>query len=859
MTTRRQMAVFMVSATVSMLAFLPGVATAALLIAPGDVGLEILNAAGQPETRAGAHPDRSMITAEFSDDGVWEDPKNMIIEMPRGLMGDLTGFKLCPGEQFGMVGRNGFCEDESVVGQLLDLPEPLTQLDLWALEPGPDQAAQFGAGLIFPTLFTVEARPDGNGIAIHLEDLGTSKPLERIHMELWGVPADHQGLPGAPRLPVFSTPTRCDLGAPALTIKVDTWQHPGRWISATTDSGHAQIGCANLPFEPTVGFSLERPEADVPTGAVVALDLPVNRDPDGLSTSQLREMKVALPEGMAISPGGVETLSTCSDEQLGIGDSRDPVCPVASVVGTIEISTAVTDRPLRGAVYLGQSRGSDRFRLLIAASGPGIQIKTVGVLTPDPRTGRLTMTLQDLPEAPLERMTLNFEGGPEALLATPRRCGRATTTATLIPYSGTAPQQRNVSTEIVTASGGCPGSPVFAPALRAGSRDSGAGRPTSFVASVNRRDGEQMPERLTLDFPTGVSSALGAVDQCGAGVPAERCPPSSRIGSASARLGPGPEPASLGGAVYLTGPYKGAPFGVAISFRVAVGPFDLGYATVRGTITVDSKTGRITLRTDPLPSTIEGIPVRLRSLTLDIDRPGFLRNPTSCARSSMSAMLRSTEGASAELSVPFSVHGCVNLPFRPSFGLALSHRGELRAGGRPGVEISGRMTRGDANLKEVSIALPKALTLDASSLTAICARGRALSGRCPKGARIGVALADTPLVKERLQGYIYAVQPRGSGTPDAWVFLQGSGIDVTLQGRNTVGKGGLTTTTLTELPDFPLDRFELRFAGGADGAFELRRRPCRHGNPLRALLATEGQNAVESRARVPVHVPGRCR
>ncbi len=833
---------------------LPTAASAQLEIEPGDITLKILDAADRPDTRAGAHPDRMIIDFQFSSSGgALEDPKDIVVGLPPGLAGNSAAVPFCPNELFHETGYSAsWCGDQSLVGSLTHTFFGGPTADrLWSVEPGPNEAALFGGGLFQPGRAAMAPSPDGKGLTMSLNDLtqSTDSPFREATIELWGVPADHQGAAATSRLPMLTTPTRCDAGPPAVTISVHTWQNPDRWLSGSADTGHVPTGCGEIPFDPSAGFALDDSRVDTPTGARIDVAIPQSDDPDGRGSSQVEEMSFALPPGLAISPGGAEGLDSCGDAQLGLGLAGEPRCPASSRVGTVEVATLLTGKPLRGRIFLGESHPGERFRLFIFASGPGAELKTVGSLRVDPQTGQLTTTLREMPQVTFKQMSLHFDDGPGSLLAAPLSCGRATATATLTPYSGTAPVQRSAGTDVAGVGGGACGN-SFSPGFSGGSLQSGAGQATAFTTTLSRRDGEQLPERLEIAFPTGISTALGSVEGCAdAAATSGSCPAASRIGHALAELGPGPDPARLGGEAFLTGPYKGAPFGLALVFDSKIGPFDLGKMVVRGKIEVDSASGQVTVSTDALPTGVEGIPVRLQTLGFDIDRPGFMHNPTSCGASSLEATVRSTTGAKARASAPFRVRGCLGLPFRPRFGIALRGRSQLHRGGRPGLEISGRVPGANANMRSADVGLPALLELDASELAAICARRDALAGRCPRGARVGSASARTPMLSTPMKGEVYAVQPRGGGSPDVWTSLHGSGLEVTLQGETEVAHGRLTTR-LTNLPDFTLSSFSLRFRGGERGVFELKRSPCgeRVGS-LVAPIAVAGQNGAETTQR----------
>ena len=60
------------------------------------------------------------------------------------------------------------------------------------------------------------------------------------------------------------------------------------------------------------------------------------------------------------------------------------------------------------------------------------------------------------------------------------------------------------------------------------------------------------------------------------------------------------------------------------------GPYDLGTVVVRNALAVDPASAQASATSDPLPQILKGIPIDLRKIALDLDRPEFTLNPTSC-------------------------------------------------------------------------------------------------------------------------------------------------------------------------------------------------------------------------------------
>ena len=136
----------------------------------------------------------------------------------------------------------------------------------------------------------------------------------------------------------------------------------------------------------------------------------------------------------------------------------------------------------------------------------------------------------------------------------------------------------------------------------------GGGRFSPFSLTFSRNDGEQDLSGVSVTMPPGLSGKLAGVQQCstaqieaaqhnsGAAEQASpSCPAASQLGTVQAGAGPGERPFYDSGKVYLTGPYKGAPFGLVEIVPLLAGPFDLGTVVVRQTINIDPNTAQVSV------------------------------------------------------------------------------------------------------------------------------------------------------------------------------------------------------------------------------------------------------------------------
>jgi len=83
------------------------------------------------------------------------------------------------------------------------------------------------------------------------------------------------------------------------------------------------------------------------------------------------------------------------------------------------------------------------------------------------------------------------------------------------------------------------------------------------------------------------------------------------------------------GRVYLAGPTKALRSASAVITPAFSGPYDLATSSTGGGSSRSGKRGG-NATSDPLPQIIDGIPLRLRSVLINLDRKDFTLNPTNC-------------------------------------------------------------------------------------------------------------------------------------------------------------------------------------------------------------------------------------
>jgi hypothetical protein len=754
-------------------------------------------------TQAGA-PAQVKIHADFA-----QTPHRVVLHFPPGLVGSPAKFDRCTVTAFDAGG----CPSGSKVGEASATVRvlPLSASgNVYNLVPGPDEPARLGIDVMpVPPLPLLAVRNQAS--ATLRPDGGLDSTIADLDDGGFGVAALDLTLDAA-----FTTmPTSC---VPAtMTIDAD-----GTTQSAT----FTPTGCASVPFRPTVTPRLETSQRAVPSGATISLGLQ-NGD------SHVRRAEIALPVGTTLSPGVANGLQACT---------TFPDCPAASQIGTVSFATPLLGT-LPGKVYFG-----DGFRLYVVVEGQGVRVALAGDVRLDPATGQITTIFDNLPQVPFTAFALSFQGGSHAVLANPGTCGSKTVTALLTPWSGN-PAKTVTGSFAIT---GCETAPAFAPALRVSGTSTAAGRPAGAVTlEVSRPDGSADITRVTSELPPGLAGSLKGVPVCSdAAANAGACPAATRVGSVSATAGSGDSPVALSGTVSLTGPTDGGLAGLAIALPGKVGPVDLGTVVVRASISLRAD-GGLTVRTSPLPRLIGGVPVSIRRLALTLDRPGFILNASSCAAQSVRAILEGSDGSSATVTAPYQATDCAGLRFSPRLEATVGARGKTGKGRAAPLHAVISVPAGQSSTAVAAVTLPKAFATDVKRLRIACRPAAFTAGTCPASARIGSAVATTPLLPSPLTSPVTLATPPGSALPGLSLRLTGP---VTLPLIGSIGfSRGLIQNTFAGIPDVPLERFDLTF--DTHSPLLLARDVC-HGPRQTVRGQFTGHNGATARVSARLKVDG---
>jgi hypothetical protein len=714
--------------------------------------------------------------------------------------------------------------------------------------------------------------------------------------------------------PFLAMPTSCG-GVLQASVEGDSWKEPHNVLSFAGEPMPAMDGCNRLPFGPSIKITPDGTQASRPTG--LTADVHVSQEgqlnPTGLAESNIKDITVKLPAGVSINPASADGLQACSESLIGfegfkeINPSSEPglstplftprlpgsfgssepfeqgvnFCPDSAKIATVKIRTPLLPNPLEGAVYLatpapngelGQNPFNSLIAMYIVAEDPvsGSLVKSPGRVSlcgsasetiageTCETQGQLIATFENTPQLAFEDAELHFFGGERAPLATPSHCGTYTTEATYTPWSGTPPIKSISSFEVLTGPNGtpCPGVMLpFAPELTAGQINNQAGSFSPFTMTMSREDGQQNLKSIQLHMPPGLSGYLTGVKLCGEDeANTGSCGPASEIGETTVSVGLGGDPFTVkGGKVYLTGAYKGAPFGLSIVNPADAGPFHLGKVIVRAKLEVDPHTAAVTVTSDPsgpyaIPPSIDGIPLQIKHVNVTISRPGFTFNPTNCNPLQITGTLNSIEGGTQTLSVPFQATNCAILKFAPKFSVSTSGKTSKANGASLAVKLTypNAPWGTQANIARVKVDLPKQLPSRLTTLQKACTNAQfgANPAGCPGASIIGHAKAIVPNIPVPLEGPAIFVSHGGEAFPSLIFVLQGYGVTVDVIGTTFISKAGITSTTLKTVPDAPVGSFELTLPEGKYSALAANGNLCKTQNKLKMPTEFIAQNGL---------------
>jgi hypothetical protein len=845
--------------------------------------------------------------------------KTVRVELPVGLSVNPGATARCPKALF--ESTPSACEtlpdgsakvgESGVTASLLGVPTPpappVTQVPVYNIVPDPGEPARFGLNLAGNNVY-LEADVDWagdfhEGFTIEVPQVADLEPLIQGLILKNRLSFDGRSGDGT----FITTPSTClgeafiESGSVYSTLlAADSYGNPDPafpagslpYLESPIPPDTSPKECDTIPYDPTIVVEPNTGETNSPSGATVEVKvphlIPGKGGPNEQDSSVTKAATVTLPRGMGINPSAANGLETCTDAQFGKGTENPIACPPASKVGTATItSPPLPEGNLEGNVYVGQQLSRDplsgeEYRIFIAPESAryGISVRLVGKVRADPVTGQLSTTISDVPQVPFTSFTLKFDPGARAVLSSPPTCGPNQTSAAMVPWAPIDPASPTDEFALTATPGGgeCAktmAERAFAPAFAVAPKARTAGAYSPLSMRIARSDGQQELKGVDVTLPPGMTGKLAGIKYCPepalaaaaanagrAEQAASSCPAASLVGSATIDAGTGPAPLRIGGKVFLSGPYNGAPLSLAVVTPATAGPFDLGTVVVRVALFLDPETAQIRAVSDPIPDVYGGTQLSVRSVDVDLDRKGFTLNPTSCDPLAGGGALRGGGADPANpasfsafaVAIAFQTSKCEALKFRPKLTTRLfGGKKSTKRGQEPKFRAVLTARAGDANIRRAALTLSHALILEQAHIRTLCNNVQLATRSCPQRSIYGHATAESPLLDEKLSGPVYLVPTTsGSGLPDLLADLRGQ-VNIRLRGVIGASKGRLKTV-FPLVPDVPVSKFAITMKGGKRGLLTNTRDLCK--GPVFSYLNFKAQNGKKlKKKKLPLRVP----
>lgn len=371
-----------------------------------SAAIGVVNPEATPATtQAGA---QTALELGFDVSGGEDQLRDVTIELPPGLVGNPQAVAKCPIATF----NAGSCTSASAVGTTtvttaILLPPPFggaTPISgtVYNLVPNSGEPARLGLELasIIPGVIP-EIRTQ---VAVVLRpDFGLSTVITDLPNQVVGIPIFPTSISLSLSQAFISNPSSCD---PALTrFKIRSYAMGPSTPPATGLTSFTPTGCDTQPYDPKVSITIGD-GGTLSSSVPPAVSTSITQAPGQANT---RRLELTLPAGLGANSDLILAGDFCPVPSFEAG-----TCSASQQVGDALAESPLLPAPLSGAVYLVSSGGLlPRIGLDLRGA---LNLKLFGDSTVVGGT-RLATTFDGLPDLPLPRFDLTFDGGPGGLFS----------------------------------------------------------------------------------------------------------------------------------------------------------------------------------------------------------------------------------------------------------------------------------------------------------------------------------------------------------------------------------------------------------------------------------------------------------
>lgn len=170
-------------------------------------------------------------------------------------------------------------------------------------------------------------------------------------------------------------------------------------------------------------------------------------------------------------------------------------------------------------------------------------------------------------------------------------------------------------------------------------------------------------------------------------------------------------------------------------------------------------------------------------------------------------------------STPYTLTGCENLPFNPTFNAQLT--GETNPGGHPGLSIQIKSPEGDQDLGATKITLPLGVATDLSRIQNACPQATFEADQCTDATIIGAVKATLSGINDDVvSGVVHMVKVEGKTLPALGFDFNGR-LPLRISGVSDIDSQGRIVNTFSNLPSIPQRSLDVTLLGGSRGILQL--------------------------------------
>jgi hypothetical protein len=353
---------------------------------------------------------------------------NFSIKLPPGVVGKLAGIPFCSDAAIAAAkartGPNGGAEElaspscpaASEIGHTLvgaGVGNSLTYVPGKLYLAGPYN----GSPLSIVSITAAKVGPFDLGTVVVREALRINPETAEVFVDATGsdpIPHIIQGIPVhardiriyVDRHDFVLNPTSCERTSTASTV-VGSGRDFGSAadnVPVTVTSPFQAADCASLGFKPRLSLKLH---GKTTRGGNPALRAVLRPRPGDANAARI---SVALPHSEFLDQGHIRTVCTRVQFKAGAGNGAE--CPAGAVYGHAKAWTPLFSEPLEGPIFLRSSE-HPLPDLVLALHGL-VDIDAVGRI--DSVNGGIRNTFDFVPDAPITKVVVDFQGGKKGLL-----------------------------------------------------------------------------------------------------------------------------------------------------------------------------------------------------------------------------------------------------------------------------------------------------------------------------------------------------------------------------------------------------------------------------------------------------------